>query len=89
MQKQIRRFILTSFLFTDDESQLKDDDSLLDRGIMDSTGVLELVAFLEEAFGVKVGDDELVPENLDSVTQIAGFVERKQGVSASTGSAVR
>jgi acyl carrier protein len=89
MQKQIRRFILTSFLFTEDESQLKDDDSLLERGVMDSTGVLELVAFLEETFGVKLSDDELVPENLDSVRQIVAFVQRKQGVSTSTTSAAR
>ena len=82
MQQQIRRFILTSFLFTEDESQLQNDDSLLERGIMDSTGVLELVAFLESEFGVKVSDEELVPENLDSVTQIVAFVGRKQTVSA-------
>ena len=87
MQQQIRRFILTSFLFTEDESQLQNDDSLLDRGIMDSTGVLELVAFLESEFGVKVSDEELVPENLDSVTQIAAFVARKQAVSTPAGSA--
>ena len=87
MQQQIRRFILTSFLFTEDESQLKNDDSLLERGIMDSTGVLELVAFLESEFGVKVSDEELIPENLDSVTQIVAFVARKQAVSAPAGSA--
>ena len=78
MQQQIRQFILTSFLFTDDQSQLKDSDSLLEQGIMDSTGVLELVAFLESEFGVKVADDELVPENLDSVQQIVAFVTRKK-----------
>ena len=88
MQQQIRRFILTSFLFTEDESQLGNDDSLLERGIMDSTGVLELVAFLESEFGVKVSDEELVPENLDSVTQIAAFVGRKQGVGTPAGSGV-
>jgi len=77
MQQTIRKFILDSFLFSNDESLLKDDDSLLDRGILDSTGVLELVAFLDKEFGVTVADDELVPENLDSVTRIVAFVNRK------------
>lgn len=81
MRQKIRRFILTSFLFSNDESQLKDDDSLLERGIMDSTGVLELVAFLESEFGLSVQDDELLPENLDSVSRIVAFAERKQPVS--------
>jgi acyl carrier protein len=84
MQQQIRKFILTSFLFSDDESQLGDDDSLLERGIMDSTGVLELVAFLESQFGVTVSDDDLVPENLDSVTRIVAFVTSKQRSAAPT-----
>jgi acyl carrier protein len=78
MQQQIRSFILSSFLFTDDESKLKNNESLLEQGIMDSTGVLELVAFLESQFGIKVADEELLPENLDSVDQIAAFVARKQ-----------
>ena len=81
MQQQIRSFILSSFLFTDDESKLKNNDSLLEQGIMDSTGVLELVAFLESQFGIKVADDELLPENLDSVDQIAAFIARKQASS--------
>ena len=88
MQQQIRRFILTNFLFSDDESQLKDDDSLLERGIMDSTGVLELVAFLETEFGVKVADEELVPENLDSVSRIAAFIGSKPRASAPEASTV-
>ena len=81
MHQQIRRFVLTTFLFTEDESALKSDDSLLDQGIMDSTGVLELVAFLEQQFGVKVADEELLPENLDSVNRIVDFVTRKLDAS--------
>jgi len=54
-----------------------DDESLLDRGIVDSTGVLEVVMFLEETFGVVVEDDEIVPENLDSVAAMAAYVARK------------
>ena len=81
MQQQIRQFILSSFLFTDDQSKLKDEDSLLEQGIMDSTGVLELVAFLESEFGIQIADNELVPENLDSVNRIKAFVGRKQGAA--------
>ena len=83
MQQQIRRFILTSFMFSDDESKLKNDDSLLEQGVMDSTGVLELVAFLESEFGIKIADEDLLPENLDSVDRIASFVARKQGATTS------
>jgi acyl carrier protein len=88
MQQQIRSFILTSFLFTDDESKLKNHDSLLEQGIMDSTGVLELVGFLESQFGIKVVDDELVPENLDSVDRIVAFVGRKQPAQSRAAAAV-
>ena len=83
MQQQIRQFILTNFLFSSDESLLHSDDSLLERGILDSTGVLELVAFLESNFCIKVSDDEFVPENLDSVSRIARFVAGKQAAEAS------
>lgn len=88
MQQQIRSFILTSFLFSDDESKLKNHDSLLEQGIMDSTGVLELVAFLESHFGIKVADEELVPDNLDSVDRIVAFVGRKQPAQSRAAAAV-
>ena len=78
MQQQIRQFILTSFLFTDDQAKLKNEDSLLEQGIMDSTGVLELLGFLESTFHITVADNELLPENLDSVNKIVEFVGRKQ-----------
>lgn len=88
-ERQIRQFILSSFLFTDDESKLRSEDSLLEQGIMDSTGVLELVAFLESQFGIGVADSELVPENLDSVNRIMAFVSRKRAdVSGATAAAV-
>lgn len=74
----IRRYILENFLFTDDESQLGDDASFLEEGIVDSTGVLELVMFVEESFGVSVDDEEILPENFDSVAQLAAYVRRKQ-----------
>lgn len=76
--KLIRSYILENFLFTTDEAALKNADSLLGKGIIDSTGALELVYFLESRFGVKVEDDEMVPENLDSVDNIVAFLARKQ-----------
>ena len=81
MEKKIRSYILSNYLFTDDESALSIDDSLLDRGIIDSTGILEVIFFLEEEFGVKVDDDEMIPENLDSVANLVSFVQRKQAAA--------
>ena len=74
---KIKNYILENYLFTDDQSALKDGDSFLQQGIIDSTGILEVVFFLEEEFGVKVEDEEMVPENLDSVNNLVAFVERK------------
>jgi len=61
-----------------DPGQLGDKDSLLDKGIVDSTGVLELVGFLEETFSIKIEDEELIPENLDSVDKITVYVDKKK-----------
>jgi len=74
--KTVRKFISESFLFSEDED-FQDNDSLLENGIIDSTGVLELVTFLEQTFGIKVDDEEIVPENLDSLCNIACYVARK------------
>ena len=78
ISSQVKDYILQNFLFTSDTDAIKDDDSLLDRGLIDSTGILELVTFVEETFGLKVADNDLVPENFDSVSNIAKFVESKQ-----------
>lgn len=75
---QIRTFILTNFLFGDTARAPGDTDSLLATGVVDSTGVLELVEFLEGDLGIPVGDHETVPANLDSIDNIARFVERKR-----------
>lgn len=75
---KLKNFILETFLFTSDTAALGDDESLLDRGIIDSTGILELVMYLEEEFDVKVADEELLPENLDSVNRLAAFIASKQ-----------
>lgn len=77
-EARIRSYILENFLFTDVADAFADNDSFLERGIIDSTGVLELIFFVEEQFNIKVADKEMVPENFDSVDNIARFVQRKQ-----------
>lgn len=76
IKEKIRNFIVENFLFGD-ATGLDDGLSFLDEGIIDSTGVLELVTFLEENFGIKVNDDELIPENLDSINNTAAYLEKK------------
>jgi acyl carrier protein len=73
---KIRAFIMENFLFGNDQG-LKDDISLLDEGVIDSTGILELVSFLEEEFGISVEDEEILPENLDSIKNVVAYLERK------------
>jgi acyl carrier protein len=76
---KIKNYILENYLFTDDQNALNDGDSFLQQGIIDSTGILEVIFFLEEEFGLKVADEEMIPENLDSVNNLVAFVERKKG----------
>jgi acyl carrier protein len=75
--REVRAFLVDTFLLGDDDG-FADDASLLDSGIVDSTGVMEVVAFLEERFGIVIDDDELVADNLDSVDRLAAFVSRKR-----------
>jgi len=75
--KKIRKFIFENFLFDAEDSALQNDTSFLEHGIIDSTGVLELVDWLEEDFDITVDDEELVPENLDSVNNLAAFIVKK------------
>ena len=77
IENAVRSFIEENFLFRTDLAGLSDTESLLESGVMDSTGVLELVAFLEGAFPIEMSDAEIVPENLDSIASIARFVKRK------------
>jgi len=78
IEQQIRNFIIETFLFGESSNGLKDTDSLLETGVIDSTGFLELIAFIEETYRIKVKDDELVPENLDSIANVSDFIRRKQ-----------
>ena len=78
--QELRTFIVDNFLFGDASGRFSftNDDSFQQRGIVDSTGILELVGHLQERYGIEIDDAELVPDNLDSVTKVARFVERKQ-----------
>jgi len=73
---KIRAFIVENFLFGNDDG-LKDETSFLEEGIIDSTGVLELVTFLEEEFEITIDDEELIPENLDSINNVTAYLEKK------------
>jgi acyl carrier protein len=77
MRAKVRAFIESNFYVPEGQA-LADEASLLDSGVIDSTGVLELVGFLQDELGVEVADDEMVPENLDSIAKIEAFVLRKQ-----------
>ncbi len=77
-QARIRQFILENF-YIRDPSEVADDTLLVTNGIVDSTGMLEVIAFLEEQFGIQVVDEETTPENLDSIDRMAAFIARKQG----------
>jgi acyl carrier protein len=74
--EKIRQFIIDNFLFGQ-QAQLSDAASFLEIGIIDSTGMLELISFLEQEHGISISPDELIPENLDSVDRITRFLERK------------
>lgn len=76
IKEKIKNFISDNFMVELDNN-LSDDDSLLDKGIIDSTGVLELILFIEENFKIKIKDEEIVPENLDSFNKIDMFLSKK------------
>jgi acyl carrier protein len=77
-EEKVRKYIITNFLFEAADASLNRSDSLLESGVVDSTGILELVSFLEEEFGIAVRDDELIPDNFDSLEKIAAYIDRKK-----------
>ncbi len=79
MMNTVKNFIVESFLFGDD-ARLGSDTSFFGEGIIDSTGILELIMFLEETFEIQIEDDELIPDNLDTLSNVAAFVTAKQGM---------
>jgi acyl carrier protein len=74
---EIKAFIVSNFLFGQEGAGFAEDQSFLESGIIDSTGLLELVSFVEQRYGISIADRELVPENLDSLRNISAFVARK------------
>ena len=82
IRDDIRDFVVENFLFGDAAHAPADDESLIENGIVDSTGVLELVAFLEERFGLVMADADIVPANLDSLGRIAAFVAARTASAA-------
>ena len=77
IETDVRGFVTDNFLFGRKNVSLAGDDSLLEQGLIDSTGVLELVSFIENKFEIKVEDDDLVPDNLDSINRLIAFIEAK------------
>jgi acyl carrier protein len=77
--ERVKEFVTANFYV--EPASLADDASLLEQGIVDSTGVLEVVSFLEAEFGIAVADEELLPENLDTIGRISAFVARKKALS--------
>ncbi len=84
VKAEIKAFVVENFLFGRDGGDIADDQSFLESGIIDSTGMLELVGFIEEHYGISVEDRELVPENLDSLANVSQFVARKKELATTT-----
>ena len=76
-KQQLRDYIVENFLFGDTETEFSDSDSFMEKGIIDSTGILEVITYIEENFNIKIEDEELIPENLDSISNIVNFIDRK------------
>ncbi len=77
VKERVRAFIVENFLFGDAAQAPADDESLIENDVIDSTGVLELVAFIEESFGLTMADGDIVPANLDTLERIAAFVSAR------------
>ncbi|SEP30595.1 Acyl carrier protein [Methylobacterium sp. ap11] len=78
IRDQLRAFVVETFLFGDASTDLPEHGSFIEHGIIDSTGILELVAFVEDTFGLAVADAEILPANFDSIARVADFVARKR-----------
>jgi len=78
IKNEIREYIVENFLFGDTDTVFADDDSFMENGLLDSTGILELIMFLENTFNIKVDDEEIIPENLDSLDRLESFINTKK-----------
>ena len=85
IEREVRQFIVDNYFFGKDESEFSDDDSFLDKGVLDSLGILSLVSFIQQEYGIEISDQELVPDNWDSVRRAAQFVHRKLNSSQPSG----
>ena len=81
VSETVRSFIIENFLFGEENQAPEEDASFLETGIIDSTGILEVVTFIETTYGVEISDDEMIPENLDSLRNISAFVGRKYNIA--------
>jgi acyl carrier protein len=88
IQGELKTFIVEQYLFGKDVA-LDDHDSFMEHGLLDSTGILELVAFVENTYGLRLEDDELLPENLDSIAAVTAFVVRKRAALLCEDGAIR
>ena len=79
MKNKIRTYIMDNILLGSADQSIADGDSFLEKGIIDSTGILELVAFVEDEFDIEVEDEELIPDNFDSIEKLAAYTQRKIG----------
>jgi len=79
VQKKLKEFITETFLVGSDIAGIEDGDSFMEKEIVDSTGVLELTAFVETEFGITIEDNEMTPDNLDSIEKLVSFIARKSG----------
>lgn len=80
IKNQVRQFVLSNF-YVADPASLRDDVSLLDSGVFDSTGVLEVISFLEKTYQMTVEEAEMIPDNLDSIRSISDYVSRKRSAA--------
>lgn len=83
LRMSVRLFIIENFLFGDESAMVADDVSMMNAGVLDSTGIMEILAYLEETYSILVEDEELTPENFDTVSGLASLIERKSGRAAS------
>ena len=81
-RRGIKTYVLKNFLFSDDESAISDSTLLIQKGIIDSTGILEIISHLEESFGITVAEEEMIPTNFESIDAMATFLERKTGAKS-------
>lgn len=77
IEVQLRQYIAENLLFSDNGAGLDDEESFLDSGIVDSLGVLELATFVEDTFAIEVPDEEVIPDNFDSISKLTAYINRK------------